>query len=111
MSSWMTATWKSWTRTVRTSWWTRIHDVMHPLCEEILSIKPKTMAGFAVLARTASLRLDDGLWDDCQDVGFRRRHRGRWGRVMKRPTACAAARWPEVEICDGLRRIGVLTCR
>ena len=46
--------------------WTRIHDRMFPLCEDILSRHPTSIPGLGVQARAASLYFE-GLWDSDGD--------------------------------------------
>jgi hypothetical protein len=39
--------------------WDALHDRMHPLVDRIMSFRPKTLAGLAMITRAASLAYDD----------------------------------------------------
>jgi hypothetical protein len=45
--------------------WNEIHDRLYPLCDRILSFRPRTVAGVAIQARAISLSADT-LWDEQQ---------------------------------------------
>ncbi len=45
-----------------------IHDRLFPFCEDILAVRPRTVAGLGVVARAASLSLEE-IWDTAAELG------------------------------------------